>query len=176
MNVNEWGPGLWVSLHCMVLNYPIEPTDEDKIKYKNYFKSLQGMLPCKYCRNSYEIYFKYLPIDNYLDSRNGMCYWLYTLHNLVNEKVCKPCVSFKHSMEKYEQMRARCGKIKMTNQTFGSCQKKVNENSDLNEFVKETEEKYKPMTDKYLEIFKQAPENPNKKNKNLRYRFIKSSP
>jgi hypothetical protein len=80
------------------------------------------------------------------------------------------------SMEKYEQMRASCGKIKMVDKSFGSCQNKVNMNDDLDKFVKETEEKYKPMTDKYLKIFKHAPENPNKKNKNLRYRFIKSSP
>ena len=55
----------------------------------NFFKSVGDMLPCKYCRSSYQIYYKYLQIDPFLDSREGVCYWLYRLHQLVNEKIFK---------------------------------------------------------------------------------------
>ena len=67
-------------LHSISFNYPLDPKDDDKIKYKNFFKSLENILPCKYCRESYEIYYKYIPIDEFLDSRIGVCYWLYRIH------------------------------------------------------------------------------------------------
>lgn len=176
MNVNSWGPGLWIGLHCMALNYPINPTLEDKTKYKNFFELLSDMLPCKYCRQSYKIYLKYLPIDEYLDSRHGMCYWIYTLHNLVNEKVCKPNVTFDHAMKKYEKMRAKCGKINMVNKSFGSCQKNIiDNNQELDKFIQKTENKYGNMTKKYLSELYKSNENPNPKNKIIRYKLIKSS-
>jgi hypothetical protein len=161
MNTTKWGNPLWIFLHCTALNYPLNPTPKDKIKSLYFITSLQDMLPCKYCRESYKIYVKYLPIDKYLDSRNGVCYWLYTLHNLVNDKICKPKVTFKYAMDKYEPMRAGCGKVKLKKKSFGSCQKKVN-NTDVNGFVKETEMKYKKMTDLYLDIFNKSKDNPNK--------------
>ena len=60
MNVNEWGPGGWTFLHTITFNYPLNPDLEDKKKYKGFFESVKKMLPCKYCRNSFEIYMKYI--------------------------------------------------------------------------------------------------------------------
>ena len=63
MNVNNWGPGGWIFLHTITFNYPLYPSSEDKLKYKNFFDSIEKILPCKYCRQSFEIYRKYLPIE-----------------------------------------------------------------------------------------------------------------
>ena len=53
MNVNKWGPGGWIFLHTITFNYPEKPTKADKKKYTDFFNMVGGMLPCKYCRDSY---------------------------------------------------------------------------------------------------------------------------
>ena len=63
------------------LNYPEVPSKEDRERYKQYFINLGEMLPCKYCRESYKIYLKYMPLDNFLNSREGLSYWFYRMHN-----------------------------------------------------------------------------------------------
>ena len=45
-----WGPSLWHALHCMSFNYPLNPTEKDKKNYHKFIKSLENVLPCKYCR------------------------------------------------------------------------------------------------------------------------------
>ena len=46
-------------------------------------------LPCKYCRKSFKKFLKELPIDNHLDSRDSLTYWLYLIHDKVNKKLIK---------------------------------------------------------------------------------------
>ena len=50
MQVNKWGPGGWAFMHTITFNYPLNPTDDDKQHYKNFFQSLKYILPCNYCR------------------------------------------------------------------------------------------------------------------------------
>ena len=90
MNVNKWGPGGWDFLHSITFNYPLEPTENDKKIYSDFFKSIGNILPCKYCRDSFKIYYKYLPIDHFLDSREGITYWLSEnkIANSANNKTC----------------------------------------------------------------------------------------
>ena len=76
MNVNEWGPGGWVFLHTTTFNYPLNPCEEDKQLIKKFFDSVKNILPCKYCRDSFKIYTKYIPVDSFLDDREGLTYLL----------------------------------------------------------------------------------------------------
>ena len=94
MNVNKWGPSGWNFLHTITFNYPLNPTKDDKEIYSNYFKLVGSILPCKYCRESYQIYYKYFPIDPFLDSREGVCYWLYKLHGLNQKFSCEICGNY----------------------------------------------------------------------------------
>ena len=68
------------------------------------------------CCSSFSLYAKAVPIDDYLKSREGLTYWLYTIHNLVNQKTCKSLVPFKDIVIEYEKIRAKCGKITAENQ------------------------------------------------------------
>ena len=40
-NPEVWGPGAWLFLHTISLNYPTNPTYEDKENYKTFFTSLK---------------------------------------------------------------------------------------------------------------------------------------
>lgn len=168
MNVNKWGPGGWDFLHSITFNYPLNPTENDKKNYSNFFKSIGNMLPCKYCRESYFIYYKYLPIDEFLDSREGVTYWFYTIHSLVNQKIYKNNTKFSDVIKKYENYRASCGTISKNgdlNKKYKSCQNKVPELIDL-DYLNNYIQKAKTY-DKYINIkineLQKSPENPNKK-------------
>lgn len=101
-------------------NYPltIEEGNKEHLRlqkhYKKYFESLQHILPCKYCRESYAIFIKELPIDGYLSSRRRVMYWLYLIKNRVNAKLLKQgnkvkaAPPFKDVVAYYEQFRASC--------------------------------------------------------------------
>ena len=168
MNVNKWGPGGWDFLHSITFNYPLQPTDADKKYYSDFFKSIGNMLPCKYCRDSYIIYYKYLPIDYFLDCREGVAYWLYTIHSLVNQKVYKDNTQFSDIIKKYETYRASCGTISKDgdlNKKYKSCQNKKPTQIDidyLNNFLQKAK-----TYDNYINIrinkLLSSSENPNKK-------------
>ena len=87
MNVKCWGPTAWFTLHKITANYPIKPTKEDKMIHYKLFANLKETLPCKHCRKSYKQYFKEIDITNYLETRETIMYWLYIIHNKVNEKL-----------------------------------------------------------------------------------------
>ena len=49
MQTVKWGKAMWVPLHAITFNYPINPTLEDKKRYSSYFRQTGHILPCKYC-------------------------------------------------------------------------------------------------------------------------------
>lgn len=116
MKTTFWGPPGWVFLHSMAHNYPEKPSTFDKVNTKLFYSQCEHMLPCKYCRSSYNQYIKELPIDNFLESRETLAYWLYLIHNKVNEKLrtqgynVSDNPSFVEICAKYESVRAGCGK------------------------------------------------------------------
>lgn len=114
MQTSKWGPHYWVALHTVAHNY--NPDLHDKKDYINYYKMVGQTLPCKYCRESFTQFFKELPIKNYLSCQRDMAYWMYLMHNKVNDKLRKqgllnkPNPSFESVYNKYEQFRADCSK------------------------------------------------------------------
>ena len=88
-----WGPPGWVFLHCVVMGYPSKIDKKDKTHIKrmketrNFFESMAYILPCRYCRESYQQYIKELPIKKHLRTRKKLAKWLYDIHNKVNKKL-----------------------------------------------------------------------------------------
>ena len=54
MEPEIWGPHGWKFMHYISLGYPINPTSKDKINYKNFYYSLQDILPCEKCAINYQ--------------------------------------------------------------------------------------------------------------------------
>jgi len=85
-----WGPHGWKFLHYVTLNYPENPSQEDKEKFKQFFLLLQRILPCERCAYNYSQNLKTLPItDKVLESDTNLMYWLIDMHNLVNKETGK---------------------------------------------------------------------------------------
>jgi hypothetical protein len=80
-------------------------------QYKDFFNSLGNVLPCKYCRDSYNKYIVELPVEYFLKSRKDLTRWLYLIHNKVNEKLGVPACdipSFEAIEKTYDNYRASC--------------------------------------------------------------------
>lgn len=95
MDTKFWGPGAWNFLFCTAANFPLKINSNDpehlaiQKRYKRFFYSLKDILCCKYCRNSWKVFIKELPIDAFLKSRQHVMYWLYLQKDKVNKKLIK---------------------------------------------------------------------------------------
>jgi hypothetical protein len=114
MMTKVWGPAGWLFLHSVSFGYPLKIDNSNsskKIEYKVFFESIGDILPCKYCRESYNKYIQEIPIDDHLNSRDELVKWLYLIHNKVNNKLNVPecdIPTLEEVKEKYEKYRAKC--------------------------------------------------------------------
>jgi hypothetical protein len=104
MNQNIWGSSMWFSLHTITMNYPNNPTYIQKKDYKNFFNSLQYVIPCTVCRRNYQRHLKELPLEPALTNRKTLVYWLIDIHNMVNSEIGKKIMSYKNVIDKYEKI------------------------------------------------------------------------
>lgn len=119
MMTKVWGPAGWLFLHCITFGYPYsinqnnEEHNSKKHDYYNFFYYLGKILPCRYCRESYDEYFKQLDLYNSLNTRKDITKWLFDIHNKINHKLGVPncnITSFEEVINKYEDYRAKCKK------------------------------------------------------------------
>jgi hypothetical protein len=117
MMTKVWGPAGWLFLHCVTFGYPYmldksnpkhvgKPSD-----YYNFFYYLGKVMPCRYCRESYQQFFKEQDPSKSLGSRKDLAKWLYDLHNKVNHKLGVPecnIPTFEELINQYESYRAKC--------------------------------------------------------------------
>jgi hypothetical protein len=160
MQTSKWGPSAWTYLHTLSFNYPeTNPTQEQRKNYYDLFYNLQFTLPCKYCRETYTIFFKYIDINQYLDDRMGITFWVFTIHNIVNMKLNKKLANFFDVVKYYENMRANENDIKcnyklcVCNNFICCCVKICNCSKCTNniDYVNKTKSKYNNITKKFVE-------------------------
>ncbi len=84
-----WGPIFWYTIHIVALGYPPNPSAEQKMAAKQFYESLQQLIPCPVCREHYKVHLQELPLDSALNSRTDLIHWTWQIHNLVNESLGK---------------------------------------------------------------------------------------
>lgn len=87
METTYWGPSGWRFLHLITFLYPETPDTGDKILMREFMMLLPDILPCKYCRASFNKYYESLDLTPHLESRELLILWLYKMHNKVNKKL-----------------------------------------------------------------------------------------
>jgi hypothetical protein len=112
MLTSVWGPSLWHTLHTISFNYPVKPTQKDKVRYMKFMKSLVYILPCRYCRENLVKNYKTNPIlMSDMKDRNAFSRYVYNLHEIVNKMLGKDSgLSYCDVRDRYEHFRARCTK------------------------------------------------------------------
>ena len=105
-----WGPSLWHYLHIMSFNYPVEPTYQDKINYRQFILNLQNVLPCKYCRINLKNNFKVHPLKMcHMKNRDSFSRYIFKLHEIINKMLNKNSnLKYCDVRERYEHFRSRC--------------------------------------------------------------------
>jgi hypothetical protein len=110
MLTNVWGPAMWHYLHTMSFNYPVNPTHQDKVHYKDFVYNLQYVLPCKYCRMNLTNNFKKKPLQMCdMKNRETFSKYIYELHETINKMLNKKSnLTYCDVRERYEHFRSRC--------------------------------------------------------------------
>jgi FAD-linked sulfhydryl oxidase len=102
MNPKFWGPGAWIFLHSITMNYPKEPSDDDKQVYYNFFKNLENVIPCEKCGYNYSMNIQKYPVEPALSSRDLLIRWLIKIHNEVNKETGKREYTYDEVIEEYK--------------------------------------------------------------------------
>jgi hypothetical protein len=95
MKPTIWGHHMWKSIHYIALDYPNEPTEEEKTDYKLFFTNLYKVLPCYECSQHFkkEIDIRHLS-NNDLENSNTLFKWTVDMHNFVNKRLNKKTLSY----------------------------------------------------------------------------------
>lgn len=105
-----FGPPGWHFLHSVAAGYPENATgDEIKQHYRQFYYSIEHILPCETCRMNYRKNINTFPIEPYLGTRKDLSYWVYQLHNMVNQETNKKTkISFEEVYAKYTEYALPC--------------------------------------------------------------------
>lgn len=112
MNPEIWGPGFWIILHSISINYPDKPTYIDKQQHLLFFQSLKQVLPCQKCRTHYTEYLNKNPISPYLDNKDNLILWVLNCHNNVNKINSKKLYSLDEMKQFYNNVYSNSDKFK----------------------------------------------------------------
>ena len=99
-----------MSIHITSFNYPVDPTEEDKVNYKEWLLSIGKVLPCKFCRDNFDKNMESVKFNmDKMKSRETFSRFCYDLHDSVNRMLDKPqSPPFEEIRDRYEGFRSRC--------------------------------------------------------------------
>jgi len=100
-NSKVWGSQGWHFIHYVCLNYPINPTEEDKRNYLSFFESLKYVLPCGICAYNWSEKMEKTPPN--LESREALFNWSVDRHNEINAEDGKQILTYDEALEKIRQ-------------------------------------------------------------------------
>lgn len=96
----ELGRSTWTFLHTTAAKYPDQPTNADRVAFKNLMHSLAQLYPCSYCAHELQQDLKKHP-DIPDQNRNAVEEWMCQLHNRVNKRLGKPEFNCKLAHERW---------------------------------------------------------------------------
>ena len=68
---------------------------------KNFYYSLQDVLPCDKCAENYKQNLIENPIDNHMESREDLMKWVVDIHNSVNKELNKEVLDYDTAINIY---------------------------------------------------------------------------
>jgi len=100
-----WGPYAWKIIHLITINYPENPTEQDKETYYQFFNQLQYVLPCSKCRYNYSKHLVKYPLTNeILSNRTNLVKWGIDMHNIVNYYTGKRMLTYAEAMNEITKL------------------------------------------------------------------------
>lgn len=114
---------IWKTMFIVAMCYPerynknIKSHVEKRKHYKNFYNSLQYIIPCKFCRDFMSsVIVPNIPLD--YSGKIPLMKSLYNWKDAVNKKLifqgnkCNPSPPFEEVLEYYNSLQAKCDKSK----------------------------------------------------------------
>jgi hypothetical protein len=102
-NPRLWGNEGWYFIHFVALNYPMNPTQDDKEKYTLFFESLKRTLPCEGCAFNWSQKIEKYPPK--LENRKALFEWTVDMHNFVNKEHGKRQLNYDEALKKINEKK-----------------------------------------------------------------------
>lgn len=96
---SEWGPRGWHWLHLQAINYPENPSQEDKLRMFRRFWAFVQSLPCPECQTHATQYARDYPPD--FSGSAGFQTWAWRFHNAVNRRLGKDLMAAEEYRDTY---------------------------------------------------------------------------
>jgi hypothetical protein len=110
---------IWKTMFLVAMCYPdkFDSKNKEHIQkkkhYQCFYKSLQYVIPCKFCRDfMQELIVPRIPVD--FSGRVGLMYSIYQWKDTVNRKLilqgnkCESSPPFEEVLKQYENLTAKC--------------------------------------------------------------------
>jgi len=91
-HIDKWGPNFWQTLHTITFTYPNYPSKKHQRVYRQVLQLLGMTLPCQICRVDFLRYMRQHPPN--MTSKYTLSKYMVDAHNVVNEKLNKPILSY----------------------------------------------------------------------------------
>ena len=101
-----WGPPLWRYLHLSAANYPKNPTVREARAMMDWLIHLPVTIPCESCGVHYRQYItrNYNRLPVICSSRDNLFKFLVDIHNKVNERNGKRCLTYDEAWKLYDSV------------------------------------------------------------------------
>ncbi len=101
-----WGPKAWHMLHSFSIGMNKSIKDSERKCYYLFYKTFAELIPCTVCKSHYIDYFyKIYIIEEKEINRESLKKYIYELHNIINEDLNKPIISYKKAIELHKKTR-----------------------------------------------------------------------
>lgn len=101
MHSSIWGPYCWHMMHILTYNYPENPNENNMNNIKEFFTSLQYIIPCSICRTHYKKKISKVPVSRVYNNKYKLIKWCIDMHNEVNRVFKKKVYSIDDSNKVY---------------------------------------------------------------------------
>ena len=101
LDPNVWGPPLWDFLFTLIFKAS-GCTEQEHLLL---FSTLEKVIPCQACRRDYSVHKAMLKEKNVCVGKENpsrsAAIWLWTMHDIINQKLGKICISFDQLKERH---------------------------------------------------------------------------
>ena len=119
MKPNIWGKHFWYTIHFIALDYPEEPSNEDKRDFQVFFENLHKVIPCYKCSVNYIKHLNERPLENKdLENNKTLFKWTVDIHNIVNRDLKKQEMSYDDAWRLYHNFGNNIDEKKMKHNTW----------------------------------------------------------
>lgn len=119
MKPDIWGKHFWYTIHFIALDYPEEPSNEDKRDFQMFFENLHKVIPCYKCSVNYIKHLNERPLENKdLENNKTLFKWTVDIHNIVNRDLKKKEMSYDDAWKFYYNFGDNLDEKKMKHNTW----------------------------------------------------------